>query len=186
MDRFRSRLVRGAAAAGVSIFLVAGAAFAANALMAPPSAARDFVAAAASSPFGASKVAEPTETAERTETADSTSGTAEPNEKGEPTRSPKEANEDERTETADSTTGTAEPPRSPKATETPEPTETPDVEDGSGDADEQLGDTNGRDQRSGAGAAPTAGTGSRGATATPEATGSRRRGGDGSDSGGND
>jgi len=36
MDRLTSRLIRGVAAAGVSIFLVAGAAFAANAVLGVP------------------------------------------------------------------------------------------------------------------------------------------------------
>jgi len=71
MDRHSPRLVRGAAAASVSIFLVAGAAFSANAVMGPPSVGPDFApAAAASSPLGASKIAEPTDTAEPAETHD--------------------------------------------------------------------------------------------------------------------
>ena len=65
MDRHSLRLVRDAAAASVSIFLVAGAAFAASAIVGPPSVGPEFApAAAARSPLGASKVAEPAETAE--------------------------------------------------------------------------------------------------------------------------
>lgn len=64
MDRYGPRLIRGVAAASVSIFLVAGAAFAANAVMGPPSVGPNFApAAAVRSPLGASKVAEPTEAA---------------------------------------------------------------------------------------------------------------------------
>ncbi len=84
MARHSPRLVRRAAAASVSIFLVAGAAFAANAVMGPPSVGPDFApAAAASSPLGASKIAEPTETAEPTEAARSVRS-AEPAETAEP------------------------------------------------------------------------------------------------------
>jgi hypothetical protein len=71
MDRHSLRLVRGAAAASVSIFLVAGAAFAASAIVGSPSVGPDFApAAAARSPLGASKVAEPAETARPAETAE--------------------------------------------------------------------------------------------------------------------
>ncbi len=46
MDRYSAGLVRGLATAGVSLFLVAGAAFAANAVTgAPHSTSRDFVPA---------------------------------------------------------------------------------------------------------------------------------------------
>ena len=59
MDRHSLRLVRDAAAASVSIFLVAGTAFAASAIVGPPGVGPDFApAAAARSPLGASKVAE--------------------------------------------------------------------------------------------------------------------------------
>ena len=113
------------AAAGVSLFLVAGAAFAANAVMgAPHSTSRDFVPAAATSQSAASKV-EPAET--------------------------------------------AEPTRSPKATGTPEPIETPDVEDESGDNNQQGRDSD-VDEHPGARATPTAGAPRSGSAATPEPT----------------
>lgn len=108
MDRYGPRLIRGVAAASVSIFLVAGAAFAANAVMGPPSVGPDFApAAAVRSPLGASKVAEPTETAEPTEVA-------------EPTGAARPARAAETAETA----------------ETAEPSETPDAQDQSGDHDD--------------------------------------------------
>jgi len=75
MDRGSPRLIRGAAAASVSIFLVAGAAFAANAVMGPPSAGPDFApAAVVSSPLGASKVAEPNETSDVQDESDDDNG----------------------------------------------------------------------------------------------------------------
>src|SRR5512140_2600676 len=105
MDRYSPRLLRGLAAAGVSVFLVAGAAFAANAVLgAPHGTSRDFVPAAASTPSGTSK-AEATETAEPSEPPDSTTGTAEPSE------SPKSGEKAEGTKKAE-------------ASESPEPAET--------------------------------------------------------------
>jgi hypothetical protein len=94
MDRYGPRLIRGVAAASVSIFLVAGAAFAANAVMGPPSVGPNFApAAAVRSPLGASKVAEPTETAEPPEAAEPTEAarparSAEPAETAEPSETP--------------------------------------------------------------------------------------------------
>jgi len=162
MDRYSPRLLRGVAAAGVSIFLVAGAAFAANAVMgAPHSTSRNFVPAAATSQSDASKV-EATETAEPTETPDATTGTAKPGAKAEGTEK-------------------AEPTRSPRATGTAEPTETPEVEDQSGDNNEQGRDNDG-DEHAGARATPTAGAPTSGSAATPEPTHSH--GGHGSDNGG--
>ena len=80
MDRYGPRLIRGVAAASVSIFLVAGAAFAANAVMGPPSVGPNFApAAAVRSPLGASKVAEPTEAARPARSAEPAE-TAEPSE----------------------------------------------------------------------------------------------------------
>src|SRR5512140_1007690 len=74
MDRYSPRLLRGVAAAGVSVFLVAGAAFAANAVLgAPHTTSRDFVPTAVSSPSDASKV-EATETAEPCETPEPSTG----------------------------------------------------------------------------------------------------------------
>jgi hypothetical protein len=88
MDRYGPRLIRGVAAASVSIFLVAGAAFAANAVMGPPSVGPNFApAAAVRPPLGASKVAEPTETAEPTEAA-RPARSAEPAETAEPSETP--------------------------------------------------------------------------------------------------
>src|SRR5450759_2653068 len=80
MDRYGPRLIRGVAAASVSIFLVAGAAFAANAVMGPSSVGPNFApAAAVRSPLGASKVAEPTEAARPARSAEPAE-TAEPSE----------------------------------------------------------------------------------------------------------
>lgn len=122
MDRYSPRLIRGVAAAGVSIFLVAGAAFAANAVMGPRSTSPDLVPAAAGSPFDALNVAEPNGTAEPTETA-------EPTRTANPTDTLKPADKTETAEPAE----TAEPTESPEATRTAEPAETPEVEDESGD-----------------------------------------------------
>lgn len=169
MDRFSPRLIRGAAAAGVSIFLVAGAAFAANAVLgAPHSSAQDFVSAAATSSHSpeveATETAEPTGTAEPIRTHDATTGTAEP------------------AETAGSGEK-AEGTEKAKATETPEPTGTSGDQDQSGDA-QGSGDNNGGD-RDGARPALPIGTTVPGATATPEPTHSLDGGGNGSHGGGN-
>src|ERR1035437_4162038 len=106
MDRYSARLIRGVAAAGVSLFLVAGAAFAANAVMgAPHSTSRDFVPAAATSQSDASKV-EPTETAEPTETTEApeaTIGPARPGERAEATEKAEATETPEPTETAEPT-----------------------------------------------------------------------------------
>ena len=71
MDRIRPGIARSLAAAAVSVFLVAGAAFAANAVLAPaspdPAPAATFADDATASP---AETAEPTETAEPDETAE--------------------------------------------------------------------------------------------------------------------
>jgi hypothetical protein len=187
MDRYSPRLIRGAAAAGVSIFLVAGAAFAANAVLgAPHSSAQDFVPAAATSSHSpeveATETAEPTGTAEPIRTHDATTGTAEPAEtagSGEKAEGTEKAKATEPPEP----TGTAEPTRSPKAPETAEPTGTSGDQDQSGDA-QGSGDNNGGD-RDGARPALPIGTTAPGATATPEPTHSLDGGGNGSHGGGN-
>ena len=184
MDRYSPRLIRGVAAAGVSLFLVAGAAFAANAVMgAPRSVARDLVPAAASSPSGtteveASETAEPGERAEPSETPDSTRGSAKPtgtaraSEKAEGTEKPEASESPEPSEGA-------EPTRSPNATRTTGPTEVPDAEDRSGDDAEQSR------EHDGARPTPTAGTIIPGPGATPAPTRSLERSGDGSAKSGN-
>ena len=99
MDRHSPRIIRGAAAAAVSVLLFAGAAFAANTVMGPPSVGPDFApAAAASAALGASKVTEPTGTAEPTEAARSVRS-AEPSETAEPSEAPKAAETAGRIET---------------------------------------------------------------------------------------
>lgn len=191
MDRYSPRLLRGIAAAGVSIFLVAGAAFAANAVLgAPGSASQDFVPAAATSPSGDSKVeatetAEPTETAKPTKTRDSTTGTAEPTETAKSGEKADGTGKSEASETPEPTE-TAEATRSPKATRTAEPTETPDVEHRSGDDNlQQSGENKGGDEHAGATATPTAGLATPAPAATAEPTDSHDSGGDGSNDGGN-
>ena len=175
MDRSGPRLIRGVAAAGVSLFVVAGAAFAANAVMgAPRSAARDLVPAAASSPSDASKVeatekAEATETAEPTESPKATAGTAKP------AKTAELGEKSEGTERAEASE-TPEPTRSPKATQTPDPTETPDAEGRSTDDHGQSG------QHDGARAFPVAGaTTSRSRGTSAPIRVHRHDGGNGSD-----
>lgn len=96
MDRCGRRLIRGVAAASVSVFLVAGAAFAANSVMGPPNVGPDFApAAAVRSPLGVSNVAKPTETAKPAEAAEA----AKPAEAARPARSAKPAEKAEPAET---------------------------------------------------------------------------------------
>ncbi len=110
MDRYSPRLIRGVAAAGVSIFLVAGAALAANAVIGPQSASPDLAPAAASSPaekVEATETAEPSETPKVAETA-------------EPSETPDVEDQSGDQQDGDHATST------PGANATPEPTETPD------------------------------------------------------------
>jgi cytoskeletal protein RodZ len=190
MDRYSPRLLRGVAAAGVSLFLVAGAAFAANAVMgAPRSTSRDFVPVAASSPSGTSKV-EATETAEPSETPDSTTGTdkpdsttgtTKPGEKAEGTEKAEGAGKVKATVTAEPTEK-PEPSQSPKATGSSRPTETPHAEDRSGKANGQSGEHQRGDEHARATATPAAGAPARMPAATPGPTHSN---GNGTHDGGN-
>ena len=116
MDRYGPRLIRGVAAASVSIFLVAGAAFAANAVMGPPSVGPNFApAAAVRSPLGASKVAEPTEAARPARSA-------EPAETAEPSETPDAQDQSGDHDDGDQATSTSG--ATPQPTNRPEPAET--------------------------------------------------------------
>ncbi len=81
MDRYRSNIARSAAAAAVAVFLVAGGAFAANAVFAPASSGATPAATFATDDLNltVAATAEPAETAEPNETAEPAE-TAEPNE----------------------------------------------------------------------------------------------------------
>jgi len=128
MDRYGPRLIRGVAAASVSIFLVAGAAFAANAVMGPPSVGPNFApAAAVRSPLGAPKVAEPTETAEPPEAAEPTEAarparSAEPAETAEPSETPDAQDQSGDHDDGDQATSTSG--ATPEPTNRREPAET--------------------------------------------------------------
>jgi hypothetical protein len=112
--RYRPSIARGAAAAAVSVFLVAGGAFAADAVFTPGSP--DAVPGITLSTDHPSETAEPT-------------GTVEPLETPEPTGTP-EVGEDHVGPVAAGPASTAEPK------ETAEPSETPYVEDHQGDDDD--------------------------------------------------
>ncbi len=111
--RYRPSIARGAAAAAVSVFLVAGGVFAADAVFTPGSP--DTVPGITLSTDHPSETAEPT-------------GTVDPSETPEPTGTPG-VGDDQVGPAAAGPASTAEPK------ETAEPSETPDVEDHQGDDD---------------------------------------------------
>ncbi len=174
MDRYTPRLIRGLAAAGVSVFLIAGAAFAANAVMGAQRGPSLGLASAATS-TGAREV-ETTETAEPSRTHDATTGTSEP------TETERSGSTSERTERANPTEA-PEPTETPGPTRHPAPTETAEPAPTSGDEDRSGSDNDG--ERDGARPALPSGTPTTGATARPEPVRSHDGGGDGSDGGGN-
>ena len=151
MDRYRSNIARSAAAAGVAVFLVAGAAFAANAVFAPasPNAAPALTPTAdysTAAPTGAMLATDDTNP-QGDDTTAGTAGTVEPNETAEPVENHQGADDAaaEPAETAepfetagaenhqgadDATAETTEPRETAEPAQTAEPTHAPGDDNG--------------------------------------------------------